>query len=154
MQRDSKVPSIAKRSSLAGVQVNTHTHIATPPYASIIACLNKAEIKELAHPAANAALTYHGIASFLPAHWLLEAVSNTYYTNDPALITLMASKIAAEFDNKHKNNDKYVISAVDQHKELVKWAWGVQAGKIPRLNYSVDQKTKLYYFTTKRGTKF
>jgi hypothetical protein len=26
MQQDSKVPSIAKRSSLAGAQVNTHTH--------------------------------------------------------------------------------------------------------------------------------
>jgi hypothetical protein len=65
---------------------------------------------------------------FLPAPWLLKAVSNTN-TNDPALIILAASKIAAEFDNKHKKDNEYVTSAEDQLKEFVKWAWGVQAGK-------------------------
>jgi hypothetical protein len=88
----------------------------------MIACLDKAEIKALAHPTANGALTYHGIASFLPAPWLLEAVSNTN-TKDPALIILAASKFAAEFDNEHKNYYKYVTSAKDQLKEFIKWAW-------------------------------
>jgi hypothetical protein len=122
-----------------------HIDIATPPYASIIACLNKAEIKALAHPAVNAALTYHGIASFLPAPWLLEAVSNTNI-NDPALIILAASKFTAEFDNKHENDNEYVTSTEDQLKEFFKWAQGVQAGRIPRLNYSVEPENEALLF--------
>jgi hypothetical protein len=84
-----------------------HVNIAMPQYASIIACIDKVEIEGLAHPATNAAPTFHGIASFLPAPWLLEAVSYSN-TNNPALIILAASKIAAEFDNEHKNDDEYV----------------------------------------------
>jgi hypothetical protein len=44
-----------------------HTNFTMPPYQSIIACLNKAEIEVLALPAANAAPTYHSIALFLPS---------------------------------------------------------------------------------------
>ncbi len=93
----------------------------------------------------NAAPTYHGISSFLPAPWLLEVVSNTN-TNDPALIILVASKIAAESDNKHDNNDEYVTKAEDQLKGFVKWAWGVQARKIHGLNYSVEPENKALLF--------
>jgi hypothetical protein len=90
-----------------------HIDIATPPYASITAYLNKAEIEGLAHPTTNAAPTFHGIASFLPAPWLLKVVSYSN-TNNPALIILAASKISAEFDNEHKNDDEYITSAEDQ----------------------------------------
>jgi hypothetical protein len=76
-----------------------------PPCASIIACLDKAEIEVLAHPAKNAALAFHDIVFFLSAPWLLKAVSNTN-TNDPALIILAASEIAEKFDNKHENDNE------------------------------------------------
>ncbi len=123
-----------------------HIYIATSSYASIIACLDKAEIKALAHPAVNVALTYDVITSFLPAPWLLLKVVSNTNTNDPALIILPASKFAAKFDNEHKNNNKYVTSIEDQLKEFVKWAWGVQARRFPMLNYSVEPENEALLF--------
>ncbi len=51
MRRGSKAPSIAKRSSLAGAQVNTHTHkdIAT----TIIAAISSLPMNKDAHPCKN-----------------------------------------------------------------------------------------------------
>ena len=116
--------------------------IATAVYPTIVACLDKAEIKGLAHPAGNAAPNYHGIASVLPAPWLLKAILGAN-TNDPSLIILAASKFATEFDNEHKNDVEYVTTGAEDHlKDFVKWAWGVQAGRIPRLNYIVEPGNK------------
>jgi hypothetical protein len=89
-----------------------HADFVMPPYASIVACLNNAEIEALAHPALNATPTYHGITLFLPAPWLLEAVSNIN-SNDPALIILLAAKAAAEFDNEYEDNKEYFRKAKD-----------------------------------------
>ncbi len=122
-----------------------HINILMPPYASIIVFLDKAETEGLAHPTANAAPTFHGIVSFLPAPWLLEVVS---YANikDPALIILAASKFDAKFDNEHKNDHEYVTSTKDQLEEFIKLTWGVQAGNIPRLNYSIEPGNKALLF--------
>jgi hypothetical protein len=75
-------------------------------------------------------------------------------TNDPALIILAASKVAAEFDNKQKNDNQYITSAEDQLEDFVKWAWGVQARKIPRLNYLVEpgNKALLFYYQERHQT--
>jgi hypothetical protein len=94
-----------------------HTDFATPLYVSTIYCLHKAEIEALANPVVNAAPTYHGITSFLPAPWLLEAVFNIN-SNNPALIILSATEATAEFDNEYKDNDKYFTNAKDQLKDL------------------------------------
>ena len=89
-----------------------HVNIAMLLYSTIVACLDKAEIKGLAHPVANAARNLHDITSFLPAPWLLEAIVGAN-TNDPSLIILMASEFAAEFNNKHKNDVEYITGTED-----------------------------------------
>jgi hypothetical protein len=113
-------------------------YVTTPTYVSIIACINKAEIKALAHPPPITAApsNFQCSASFLPAPWLLKAVLNANSSN-PAMLILAASDTAAEFD-KFKMDDKYKTEGEEQLKNFAKWAWAAQAGRITRMTYTVE----------------
>jgi hypothetical protein len=124
----------------------THSNFAMPLYKSIVACLDKTGIEALAQPATNAALTYHSIASLLPAPWLLNTVSDTN-SNNPVLIILVTSEAATEFNHKYKTNAECITSAEDQLEDFVNGAKGVLAGRVPLLNYFAEtgNKTLLYH---------
>jgi hypothetical protein len=115
-----------------------HVNTTTPPFHSIIACLDKAEIEAIPHPIRQAVQNFHTIASFLPAPWLLTAVSGAN-TSDPALLILAASEAAANFDQlEHANDTEYLSNSEEQLKDFALWAWCAMAGRIPRLIYLVD----------------
>jgi hypothetical protein len=113
-------------------------NVTMPTYVSIIACIDKAEIKALAHPPPITAApsNFQCSASFLPAHWLLEAILNANSSN-PAILILAASDAAAEFDNEFVMDNEYT-EGEEQLKNFAKWAWAAQARKITRTTYTVD----------------
>jgi hypothetical protein len=110
-----------------------------PTYVSIIACIDKAEIKALAliPPIAAAPSNFQCSASFLPAPWLLKAILNSNSSN-PTMLILAASDAAAEFDNEFETDDEYETEGEEQLKNFTKWAWAAQAVRITRTNYTVE----------------
>jgi hypothetical protein len=121
-------------------------NMATPPYHTIIACLNKQEFEAVQRPAQRATNNFSSTASFLPAPWLLKAVLGAH-TSDPALLVIASAEAAAAFDLEHQGDPKYITSADDHLETFALWAWAVSAGKITRLIYSVDpnDEAQLYY---------
>jgi hypothetical protein len=125
-------------------------NVATPPYHTIIACLNKQEFKAVQCPAQRAAKNFNSTASFLPAPWLLEAVLAAH-TSDQALLVIAAAEAAAAFDLEHQGDLEYIISADNHLETFALWAWAVSAGKITRLIYSVDPNDEaLLYYSEQR----
>ena len=115
-----------------------HVNTATPPFHSIIACLDKAEIKAIPHSIRQAVHNFHTIASFLPAPWLLAAVSGAN-TSDPALLIFAASEAAANFDLlEHSNDAEYLSNSEEQLIDFALWACCAMVGRIPCLIYLVD----------------
>jgi hypothetical protein len=112
--------------------------ITAPTYAAIISFLDEQEISAIAHPAQanNDPNNFRCSASFLLAPWVLEAILETK-SNDPATLLLATNDAANDFDHAHKNNPDFITDAEEQHAQITKWLWAVQAGHIPRTNYSV-----------------
>jgi hypothetical protein len=115
-----------------------HVHTAAPPCHQIIACLTRAEIDRLHHPAnQQAANTFHGIALFFPAPWHLEAVSSAN-TSDPASLILATSEAAANFDIEPNGNPDYLANL---EKQLMNVSFHCHAdyllGHIPPSYFSV-----------------
>jgi hypothetical protein len=112
--------------------------ITSPTYAAIIGCLDKQEISAIAHPAQanNDPNNFHCSAPFLLAPWILEAILETK-SNNPATPLLATNDAANDFDHAHENNPDFITDAEEQHTQITKWLWAVQAGHIPHTNYSV-----------------
>jgi hypothetical protein len=113
--------------------------IAAPTYATIISCLDEQEISAIAYPAQanNDPNNFRCSASFLLAPWVLEAILETK-SNNPATLLLATNNAANNFNHAHKNNPDFITNAEEQHAQITKWLWAVQAGHIPRTNYSVE----------------
>ena len=94
----------------SAVVINTasllqHINITTPGYNAIIGCADKATIEALNRPAQHTrTVDLNGCASFLPAPWLLEAISGAN-TSDPALLILAAANAATVFNENHENDN-------------------------------------------------
>ena len=117
--------------------ITADVNLRTPTHTDILACANIAELAALANPANNAAITYPGCATFLPAPWLVDAILAAG-TNKP-LDTIIAAKAAAtNFDTAHAADPTYVTSARDHLEDFVLWAWGVAKGRVARVGYTFD----------------
>jgi hypothetical protein len=120
--------------------------ITAPTYAAIISCLDEQEIRAIAHPAQanNDPNNFRCSASFLLAPWVLEANLKTK-SNNPDTLLLATNNAANNFDHAHKNNPDFITDAEEQHTQITKWLWAVQAGLIPCTNYSVEPQTMTIY---------
>jgi hypothetical protein len=114
--------------------------IATPTFVTIISCLDEQEIGAIAHPTQinNNPHNLCCSASFLLAPWVLGAILEAD-SNNPATLLLATNDAANKFNHSHENNPDYITDMEEQHAQITKWLWAVQAGLVPRTNYSVEQ---------------
>jgi hypothetical protein len=114
-------------------------NITAPTYIAIISCLDAQKISTLVPPIQvnNNPNNFRCSASFLLAPWVLEAILGTDL-NDPATLLLATNDAANKFDHLHEMDTNYTTDAEEQHAQVTKWLWAIQAGLIPRTNYSVE----------------
>ncbi len=117
--------------------ITSNANLRTPKIANIVACGTVEAIADLPAPPNNAAVTYPGCSSFLPAPWLVDAILAAG-TNKPFELILAAKAAAAAFDTAHDANTLYTTKAADHLEDFILWAWGVAKNKVTRASYIFD----------------
>ena len=109
----------------------------TPTIDELKDCSNEEEVRAIPAPVEDGLVTYPGLATFLPAPWLVDTIMSTN-TSEASKLIPAVNAAAFEFDAEHENDPEYITNAAAHAGDFILWAWGVMTGRVSKSRLSMD----------------